>query len=1017
MRILTPISAPGVRRLVVPVLFAALILNIDVAAGQEPAPDFDRQIAPLLAHRCLSCHDESEGKGALDLHSSAGLLKGGESGAVVVAGKPDDSLLWQHVESNEMPPKKALPDSEKQLLKAWIESGARWGTDPIDPHRFSTDSQAGLDWWSLQPLKTTPVPAQNDWCKTPIDAFVLEKLREKSLTPSKEADRRTLIRRLSFDLLGLPPTPQETAAFVNDTSPDAWEKVVDRMLQSPHYGERWARHWLDVVGFGESNGFEYDEPRDDFWHYRNWVIDALNQDMPYDQFVRLQLAGDVLAPNDVQAAAASGFLVAAAHNTTLPSSDKMRMSMAQDEMEQLVGVVAQSFLGLTANCGRCHEHKFDPISQKEYYQLAAALSGVTHGTRTLQVPFTADVAARLTKQQRDLDQAVKSRAAILEPARQQILEARRASGKIPDGALKAPEPFAAWDFESDTRDAAGNLHGTLKGQAKIEKGCLVVGGTDAWMETSPLEKDVREKTLEAWIQLGTLEQGGGGAISLQTIDGGVFDAIVFGEREPKKWMAGSNGFVRTAPFQGTEDAEALDRFVHFAIVYSEDGTIRGYRDGQSYGQPYRPGDLQKYDAGKSQFIFGLRHSPPGGNRFLNARIERACFYDRALTADEVAASAFAAGSLSVPESLLVASLPADQKTQLEKLTQEIESCQKEIKSIEASCNVTMYTCVSNPNPGTTRVLRRGDVSLPGDEVTPSGLRAIAGVDSTFGLSQNSTDAERRTRLATWMTAQDNGLFHRVIVNRIWGYHFGQGIVGTPNDFGFNGGQPSHPELLEWMSTSFRDGGYRLKALHRLIVTSATYRQASGLNPEAQRVDADNRLHWRHTPQRLEAESIRDAMLVITNRLNAEVGGRGYRDVRHFKFKGSNFYEPVTEDDSFTRRTIYRFAPRGGRNPLLDTFDCPDPSATSPKRAATTTPLQALALLNNELTFRMADLFAERLQSEHKVVEDQIAAAFELAWCQTPTVEEQQQAKAFVEQHGLPALCRVLLNSNAFLYVR
>lgn len=979
--------------------------------------DFDRQIAPLFAHRCLSCHGEGEEKGGLNLRSASQALKGGESGAAIVAGQPDASLLWQHVESDTMPPRKPLPDTEKTLLREWIASGAKWGTDPIDAHRFSTDSQAGLDWWSLQPLQQVTIPAQTNWCRNEIDAFVLQKLYENELVPSAEADRRTLIRRLSFDLLGLPPTQQEIEAFLDDQSPEAYEKLVDRMLSSRHYGERWARHWLDVVRFGESNGFEYDEPRDNSWHFRNWVIDALNQDMPYDIFVRMQVAGDVIMPNDVQAGAASGFLVAGAHNTTLPSSDKMRMSMAQDEMEDLVGVVAQSFLGLTANCARCHEHKFDPVSQREYYQLAAALSGVTHGERTMKVPFTPETTTRLADLEKALDYATESRQKLLEPLREKILADRKKAETMPTGVTRTPQPLASWDFDSDTRDSFGTLHGNLKGQARIENGSLVVSGTDAWMETPPLPNSVTEKTLEAWIQLGTIEQSGGAAISLQTLDGAVFDGIVFAEREPRRWMAGSNGFVRTAPFGGMEETEATARCVHVAIVYSADGTIRGYRDGQPYGQPYRPGDVQKYESGKSQLIFGLRHSPPGGNRFLNARIDRASFYDRALTTDEVAASAFAKGSLSVPESLILASMSQEQKEQLQSLTSQIEACRKEIETIKASQDVTMYTCVSNINPGITRVLRRGDVSLPGEEVAASGLRAIAGLEPSFGLSPTSTDSERRIKLAEWITHQKNGLFHRVIVNRVWHYHFGQGIVPTPNDFGFNGGKPSHPELLEWLAASFRDGGYRLKSLHRLIVTSATYRQSAELSEAAMQSDADNRLLWRHTPQRLEAESIRDAMLVITKTLNPETGGRGYRDVRHFKFKGSNFYEPLIEDDSNDRRTIYRFAPRGGRNPLLDTFDCPDPSATSPRRAATTTPLQALALLNNELTFRMSEKFAKRLSDEHESVEDQIASAFDLALGRPADGDEALHATAFVKQHGLAAFCRVLMNSNAFLYVR
>ena len=981
------------------------------------AQDFDRKIAPLIAERCLSCHSGVEPKGKLDLSSRELAMIGGESGVAIDPGKLATSLLWENIDSDQMPPKKPLSADEKEKLRTWIESGAKWGTDKIDPFRYSTDSRAGSDWWSLQPLRDERPPAKvrAGWTANPIDAFVDVKRTKAGLNPSPEADKRTLIRRLSFDLLGLPPTPDEINTFLSDTSNHAYENLVDRMLASRHYGERWARHWLDIVRFGESNGFEYDQPRDNAYPYRNWVIDALNQNMPYDEFVRLQLAGDILHPNAFDAAAATGFLVAGPHNTTLPANDKMKMSMAQDEIEDLVGNVGQTFLGLTANCARCHDHKFDPISQKEYYQLAAALSGATHGERTLQIPVSGENQQRLA----DIDvrlEADRKTITSLESVSRKLILAEREKG-----IASLPEPLkalATWEFEDNFEDSLGSLDATAYGGAKIVDGCLVLDGNDSYVATKPLTMDLHEKTLEAWVQLDSLNQAGGGVISVQMLDGSIFDAIVFGEREPKKWMAGSNDFVRTQPFNGVEETDTKDRAVHFAIVYRSDGTIAGYRDGITYGEPYRSGDLQSYPAGKTQVNFGLRHSPVGGNRMLTGRIQRAQLYDRALTADEVAASAGVADKNYFSHSQILAGLSPNDLKLHQQLTAEVTALQAEIDELLNSQQQKLYACVSS-SPGITKVLNRGDVGSPAEVVSPAALSAVMGKSADFGLAPDARDADRRIKLAEWVTARENPLFSRVMVNRLWQYHFGQGLVATPSDFGFNGGHPSHPDLLEWLAQRFQSDGYRLKSMHRLMVTSATYRQSSSPDTSAAKIDAENRLHWRKTPLRLEAEEIRDAVLVATGQLNPTVGGVGYRDVRHFLFKGSNFYESIDEvGPESRRRTIYRFSPRGGRNPFLDTFDCPDPSVTTPKRAATTTPLQSLALMNNTLVFQMADDFANRMRLEAgDSTMAQIKLVYLVAYAREADEQEVQSAIPFVVQNGLASFCRVILNSNEFLYVK
>ena len=1012
-----PLSQPRIISLPLRVILGCAMFSLSAAparlvAEEWTAERFEQQIAPLLAARCLTCHGEVEPEGGLDLRISGSRGDSGQS--PINTQHPDQSLLLQRILSDEMPPEEPLSSAEKELLKSWVEAGAIRSSEPVDPFRYSSDSRAGLDWWSLQPIRDVIPPGAAD-AQHPIDAFLAGPLSQAGLSRSPQADRRVLIRRLYFDLLGLPPTPTEVEQFLADNSDAAWEHLVDRVLQSPHYGERWARHWLDVVRFGESNGFEYDQPRDDAWPYRNWLINAFNSDLPYDEFARLQLAGDVLHPNDADAAAAAAFLVAGPHNTTLPSSEKMRMAMAQDEMEDLLAVVGQTFLGLTVNCSRCHDHKFDPISQREYYQLAAAFAGVRHGTRDVSRQLDPEQQRLLRIARQEFEDSTQSREQLLAPVRQRLLRERLA------GAQKGPAPpapLAAWEFADDLQDSVGTLHLKLHGNARLADGALVVDGTNAWAQSAPLPETIRSLTLEAWVRLDNLDQRGGGVISLQTTDGVLFDAIVFGEREPHRWMAGSNGFVRTSSFEGPEETEATERFVHVAVVHSEDGTITGYRDGQPYGKAYRPGDLQEYPAGRSEVIFGLRHGQPGGNRMLQGSIERAALHNRALSADEVAASAFAAGSHFVPESLVLQNLSEAQQQQLAGLDESIRRSAAQRDQLQSLTTQKMYTCVAAANPGITHVLSRGDVTQQREQAAPAGLRAIATLEADFGLPVDAADAERRTAAADWITDAANPLFARVMVNRLWHYHFDRGLVATPGDFGFNGGRPDHPELLEWLAAQFRAQGFRIKQLHRLIVTSETWKQQSRPAQQGLEQDAENTLLWRKSPRRLEAEAVRDAMLVATGLLDRTVGGRGYRDMRHFQFKGSNFYEPVIEgsDNSPWRRTIYRFIPRGGTNPFLDTFDCPDPSSAAQVRPATTTPLQALSLLNNELVFRMADELAARIQRE-AADPDQLQLLAELLWARPFSEDELQDSREFSARWGLPALCRVLLNSNEFLYVR
>ena len=610
---------------------------------------------------------------------------------------------------------------------------------------------------------------------------------------------------------------------------------------------------------------------------------------------------------------------------------------------------------------------------------------------------------------------------MLGPIRESLLAARAAaSGKSAEKltAIEPPVATATWEFDGNLKDTQGRMELTASGGAVVQDGALVLDGKKA-LATSPfLAEAVGEKTLEVWVKLNSLDQRGGGALSIETQDG-VFDAIVFGEREPKKWMAGSNNFVRTKSFEVEGDEQQADQqFVHIAIVYRADGTIAAYRNGLPYGTAYNSGQLQRFEAGAARLQFGLRHSPVGGNRMLAGRIERAQFTNRALTAEEVELSSAYREVANIPRSMIVKKLNDRDREQLAAWESQARKLQDEKNAIQKLQNQTLYTCVS-AKPGKTHVLLRGDVGTPAEEVLPAGLRAIAGSASDWHVDEAADDRLRRIKLAQWVTDHNNPLLARVMVNRMWQNHFGQGLVATPSDFGFNGGLPTHPELLDWLAGQLVQHQYRLKPVHRLIVSSQTYRQSSQPNAAAQKVDADNRYLWRKSPVRLEAETLRDALLVVTDRLDPQVGGIGYRDMRHFFFKGSHFYELLSETGpDARRRTIYRFTPRGNQNPFLSTFDCPDPSATTPRRPVTTTPLQALALLNNAMVFDLADHFAARIKTEVRAdVGQQIKVAYELAYGRPPTADELARCQRFVEQHDLASLCRVIFNSNEFLYVR
>lgn len=885
------------------------------------------------------------------------------------------------------------------------------------PSRGNDAERAGPDWWSLQPLAAPPLPpvGKVDWVSNPVDHFVLNKLEAKNLLPSPPASREALIRRVTFDLLGLPPSPAEIDAFVQDRSPTAYLRLVERLLASPQYGERWARHWLDAARYSESHGFEYDRIRDHAWRYRDYVIRSFNEDRPYARFVREQLAGDILPNADSDGVVATGFLVAGPHDQAgnISASQLLRAKAREDELEDMLGAVGQTFLGMTVNCARCHNHKFDPIPAKDYYRMKAVFEGVFPGDRTLlpdeEVRRQQQTLVRWERERREAETKLRK---IETEGQRAVLQGRRPNTAEPS----LPQPASRWTFEGHTRDIAGHLDAELKDGAVLRNGRLVLDGKGAHAVTSPLDTEAGEKTFEAWVVLPNLDSRGGGIITLQSKGGSPFDSLVYGERQPRKWVAGSESFQRTRDLDAPAETSKVDEAVHVAVSYSADNRIQFYRNGRPYGAAYTPvgpqGKLHRFPAKESVFLFGLRHTG-GVNAPFQGEIDEARFYDRALDPKEVLAS-FEAGPQRVSRAEILAALSEEARREHAELTERL----KEIEARRPTFPNSELTYASKARqPTVTHLLHRGDVEQKRDEMTPGALSVIKSPKGEFELAVDSPESVRRIRFADWVVSEANPLTWRVMANRVWQHHFGEGIVRSPNDFGFNGEKPTHRELLDHLARELIRSGGSVKHLHRLILLSSTYQQAALPNPEAAKVDADNRLLWRYPLRRLEAEVIRDTLLALGDRLNLQAGGPGFRPFRIENFN-SSFY--VLQDDDkpeLNRRSIYRINVNSAKDPLLDSFDCPDPAVKTPRRSNTTTPLQALSMMNGNFTQRSAQRFADRLRKEVGTIPEQVALSYRLAFGRSPSKVEADRAVKFVGEQGLREFCWALLNSNELLYLR
>ena len=803
--------------------------------------DLAEQANGILKEHCQMCHGAAVQQSGLDLRTREKILTGGERGAAVTGASLSGSWLWKLVTHNVkpfMPPGSKLPDAKIEVLRKWIMAGA-----PMPEAAVSDEEAERLEalrkleerpvtaeersWWAFVDVERPRVPGGGE--SHPVDAFLEARLREHGLERSGAADRRTLARRLYLDLTGLPPSPAQVQEFVRDDSENAWPTLVDRLLESPHYGERWGRHWLDLVHYADSGGYERDFDWPSMWRYRDYVINAFNNDKPYDRFIREQLAGDEIAPESTEANIATGYLRMVLDNNI--KDERTRM----DELDDNVATTAQTFLAVTAQCARCHNHKFDPIPQKDYYRMQAVFFSTIETDYALVPP---EEVARHKERNKSID-------AQRKPLQERLAE------------LEKP-------------------HRDVLFQARLDE--LPKYYRTAW--ETPAEKRTKAQRLNA------------------------------------------------------RQVDALYKQIEPAAILAKMAAQ----------------DRAEYDTVK-QRIQDLESARPEP-------------YPTARTISE-----------------------------------------------------------DSRDPLPSYFLHRGDPGTKGSHMEPGVLTVAARAEPAFGPAPPEAKTSwRRKHFADWIASPDNPLTARVMVNRIWQHHFGEGIVRTPSNFGKTGMRPSHPDLLDWLAAEFVESGWSIKHMHRLMLTSEAYRMASLDLPGNLAKDRDNRYFWRQSRSRHEVEVIRDQMMAVAGTLNRTIGGpavRPYIDPTLFQSSTDRTWPglAIGDPDSW-RRSLYVFSKRSIRYPMFEAFDQPDMVSSCSRRTRSTVAPQALLLMNNAEVLLQAKHFAQRVQLEAGAEPGaQVEYAFELALARKPSASEMAQALPFLESTptGLVDLCQTLFNLNEFLY--
>lgn len=903
------------------------------ALTPEQTEFFEKRVRPVLVEKCYECHAEGKKtKGGLALDTRDALLRGGDNGPSFVAGDPDKSKLIEAVRYKnrdlQMPPKGALSDAQIRDLEAWVKMGAPDPREkvvaaaPAKVHGMSVEQ--GRKFWSFAPLSSPSQPAVKNtaWVRSPVDAFILAELEKNGLQPAPPADKRTLIRRATFDLTGLPPTPEEVDNFLGDSSADAFSKVIERLLASPQYGERWGRHWLDVARYADSNGMDENVAYGHAWRYRDYVVRAFNDDKPYDQFVIEQLAGDLLPAHEQTSRedclAATGFLALGGRVLAEPDVRKMEMDIIDEQIDTL----GKAFLGMTFGCARCHDHKFDPVTQGDYYAMAA----IFRSTKSLAdekmgaIKFWYEHSFATPEQleaKKKHDALVKEQTAKLA----KFSAETRAKLKAELQAHAADYLAAAAELPDDADYASVQSLAAKRGlRARYLLTCRQY-----------LERKQDHPVFEKWRQLA---------------------------------VAGKTGKVRT----------------HYAKLFSD--AAAALKEAKS----------------------------------KDAKAEK--------PADATLAAAYAAlndiaGFLAIPDK----DVDAFDETMLataEKMKDELMALEGKTPDPPAFMGVRDSTVTK-----TLPIHIRGSYLTLGKEMErgfPEVMRA--------SLTKPVLPAKQsgRLELARWMASSEHPLTARVMVNRIWRWHFGRGLVASTDNFGILGDKPSHPALLDWLARTFIEDGWSVKDMHRLIMKSSAYQMASthpsagqpssGLDPAM--VDPENKLLWRANIQRLEAEQIRDAMLAASGSLSREIGGKTI-PLRNREFVFNHTSRDHTTYET-PRRALYLPIIRNHLYDMLEQFDYPDPTMPTGSRNSTVVAPQALIMLNAPIAFEAADKLSTKLCSVNVPDEARVQQAYALLYARPASEQETKRALAFLtrqpdRKQAWPLLCHTLIAANEFMYLR
>jgi mono/diheme cytochrome c family protein len=985
---------------------------------------FNSDVAALLTEHCVKCHGGEKGtKGALDLTTRELALKGGDTGPAIVPGKSAESLLVQsirHEDKDLQMPKKEdkLPEDVIARIAQWVDLGAPYakalvaGKATRDRSKVTDEDRK---FWSFRPLAKpeTPVVKNEPWCRTPIDHFILGKIEEKGFLPAPEASRETLIRRAYLDLIGLPPTPEQVQHFLADPDPNAFEKVIDELLASPHYGECWGRHWLDLARYAESHGYEQDYDRPNAYHYRDYVIRALNADQPYDEFVRWQLAGDELAPNSADAWMATGFLAAGTHATQITANQAEKERY--DELDDMAATTGNAILGLSVGCARCHDHKYDPIPTTDYYRLISTFTTAVRSDYDIEVnPVESN-----------------ARHAVWEKAHSPLTadlaqwEKEEGPGRFETwrkGTPKLPQP--AWlSLAADKLTVKGPYY-VLAAQKKQPDDSYLIGVTagapDTYTFTTKLSgvkisalriEALADKTLPGYGP-GWSATGGFNMNDLTvtaTLADGQSKTVAFAGGKPA-WKVAKSG-------------EEAAKVFPLAELLDPEGVIE-----LTLTMTFA-GGLGRENLGRFRLCVSSQpDAPAGAGHFAYKTYALA----REVPLATAPADAYPTGNSSNPKPGQLAALRQLYYTtdvQWQKLSAAVRAHERfepradYVKSLVCSEGLPAVR-LNTQGPDyyeKTYQLKRGDLNQKQDEAVPGFLQVVTRGDESRWELAAPADARtpmKRAALARWITDTDEGagqLAARVIVNRLWQHHFGRGIVATPSDFGAQGERPSHPELLDYLAGELIRNGWRLKPLHKLIMMSRVYQEDATSSPAQLAADPNNTLFSHRSRLRLEGEVIRDSILNVSGQLDATMFGAG------------------TLDPGMKRRAIYFQIKRSQLPPMMSVFDGPDTLQSMGLRSSTTVAPQSLLLMNNTLIRECAKAWAKTLLAHgpQPNLTEEITQAYRAALGRSPAKDEAEIAWAFVEkqrhayaeagktgdtQLALADFCQVLFGLNEFLYV-